>query len=187
MTINDFKNLDEMPWGKHRLMGDFSLRQNEQKRNDSYWNIYVFFRDKIYSEDKELGDLNIESNRKREINYLLSYEKREIYNILLREHFIPYFIGYSGIVKGVVGDAFVMDVLKLENVPGRYEFETDIELHTDIFASYEERKEQSQKYIDFELSNFETYICENGLNDGSIQVILDVIREVVKCIDELGN
>lgn len=183
MTINDFKNLDEMPWGKHRLMGDFSLRENETARNNSYWNIYSFFRDKIYSEDKKVGDLDVESNRKREINYLLSYEKSDIYNLLLREHFIPKFIGYSGVVKGVVGDAFVMEVIKLEDVPGRYEFETDLELHTDIFASYEERHEQIQKYIDFELSNFKTYIYENGLNNGSRQVIIDVIGEVVKCLD----
>ena len=170
MTINDFKNLDEMPWGKHRLMGDFSLRENETARNNSYWNIYSFFRDKIYSEDKKVGDLDVESNR-----------KRDIYWLLLREHLIPPFIEYSGIVKGVIGDAFVMDVIRGAE-QGEYGFQNVLELHTDIFKSHEERNEQRQKYIDFELSHFKEYINESEFineSKNTKQFIINVIGEVL--------
>lgn len=171
MTINDFKNLDEMPWGKHRLMGDFSLRQNEKVRNNSYWNILKFFRDEIISNEEESDNIEIEGNK-----------KREIYMLLLREHFIPPFIEYSGIVKGVIGDAFVMDIIR-EAEQGEYGFQNAMELHTDIFKSFEERNEQRQKYIDFELSNFIEYINESDFineSKSTKQFIIDVIGEVVR-------
>lgn len=170
MTINDFKNLDEMPWGKHRLMGDFSLRQNEMARNNSYWNILRFFCDEIISNEEESDNIEIESNK-----------KREIYMLLLREHFIPPFIEYSGIVKGVIGDAFVMDIIR-EAEQGEYGFQNAMELHTDIFKSFEERNEQRQKYIDFELSNFKEYINENEFineSKSTKQFVIDVIGDVL--------
>ena len=171
MTINDFKNLDEIPWDKHRLMGDFLLRQNEMVRNNSYWNVLKFFRDEIISNDKESGTTVLEGNK-----------KREIYMLLLRERLIPPYIEYSGIVKGVIGDAFVMDIIR-EAEQGEYGFQNAMELHTDIFKSYEERNEQRQKYIDFELSNFKEYINESEFineSKSTKQFIIDVIGEVLR-------
>ena len=170
MKVKDFKNLDEMPWGKHRLMGDFSLRQNETARNNSYWNILKFFRDEIIGNEEESDKKEIDSNK-----------KRDIYWLLLREHLIPPFIEYSGIVKGVIGDAFVMDVIRGAE-QGEYGFQNVLELHTDIFKSHEERNEQRQKYIDFELSHFKEYINESEFineSKNTKQFIINVIGEVL--------
>lgn len=170
MTINDFKTLDEMPWGNHRLMGDFSLRQNELVRNNSYWNILKFFRDEIISNEEDSDTMEIDSNK-----------KREIYWLLLREHLIPPFIEYSGIVKGVLGDAFVLEVIRNAE-QGEHGFQNVLELHTDIFKSYEERNEQRQKYIDFELHKFKEYINESEfINESKSikQFIIDLIGEVL--------
>ncbi len=173
MTINDFKNLDEMPWGKHRLIGDFSLRENETARNNSYWNILKFFRDEIISNEEESDGIKIDSNK-----------KRDIYWLLRSEQFIPPYIEYSGIVKGIIGDAFAMEVIRNAE-QGEYGFQTVLELHTDIFKSYEERNEQRQKYIDFELSNFKEYINEGEFefinkDKRTKQFIIDVIGEVLR-------
>ena len=77
MTINDFKTLDEMPWGNHRLMGDFSLRQNELVRNDSYWNILKFFRDEIISNEEDSDTMEIDSNKKNMAYYIILKEKKQ--------------------------------------------------------------------------------------------------------------
>ena len=170
MKVKDFKNLDEMPWGKHRLMGDFSLRQNETARNNSYWNNLKLFRDEITGNEEESDKKEIESHK-----------KRDIYWLLLREHLIPPFIEYSGIVKGVIGDAFVMDVIRGAE-QGEYGFQNVLELHTDIFKSHEERNEQRQKYIDFELSHFKEYINESEFineSKNTKQCIINVIGEVL--------
>lgn len=170
MTINDFKSFDDMPWGKHRLMGDFSLRQNEMARNNSYWNILKFFRDEIIRNEEESDKKEIDSNK-----------KRDIYWLLLREHLIPPFIEYTGIVKGVLGDAFVLEVIRNAE-QGEHGFQNAMELHTDIFKSFEERNEQRQKYIDFELSNFKEYINESEFineSKSTKQFVIDVIGDVL--------
>lgn len=93
MTINDFNNLDEMPWGKHRLMGDFSLRQNETARNNSYRNIIKYFQDEIFEAGYE--DMLVEQNMTIE-TYLrllrdsidMSRKKGELYSLLCSERML---------------------------------------------------------------------------------------------------
>lgn len=180
MTINDFKNLDEMPWGKHRLMGDFSLRQNETARNKSYWNIIKYFQDEIFEAGYE--DMLVEQNMTIE-TYLrllrdsidMSRKKGELYSLLCSEHVIPPYIRYSGIVKGLFGDCYVMEIIQLEKG------ETILELYPEIFASYEEMENPRQKYIDFELSKFKEYINEDkSIDERTKQFILDIVEEVLK-------
>lgn len=180
MTINDFKNLDEMPWGKHRLMGDFSLRQNETALNHSYWNIIKYFQDEIFEAGYE--DMLVEQNMTIE-TYLrllrdsidMSRKKGELYSLLCSEHVIPLYIRYSGIVKGLSGDCFVMEIIQLEKGG------TVLELYLEIFASYEEMENPRQKYIDFELSKFKEYINEDkSIDERTKQFILDIVGKVLE-------
>ena len=168
MTINDFKNLDEMPWGKHRVMGDFSLRQNETVRNNSYCEVYGLFRHYGILEDEHLV---INDDR-----------KKEILQLLIREHIIPYYPTYSGIVKGTIGDAFVIEIIREPN-QGESDLQTDLVLYTEIFSSLEELERQRKNYIDFELSKFKEYIINlesQFLNQDSRQFIIDVIEGILK-------
>ena len=144
MTVFDFKNMDEIPFGAHRLMGNgFALRTNKQVREASYWDIY---------------------------QHLLNYESEDrmtedVENYISKKLRIPVILSYSGVVKGICDYNFVMESLCYEDSYSR-ELSTIVGLHEEIFSSIEEQRAKRDAYIEYELNELIEYISDKDGNNG---------------------
>lgn len=152
MKTSYYYDRSDIPFGKHFFMADIPSHLGREKSERYYFKISSWFADKI--------DGNVD------IDTCLDELEDTI-----KEYFrVPKVPCYNGILRGIYGNCFVLEVINQENRIDesgyeRYAWGTASEAHSDIFESRVALTTELERYLDDELKSFSEYIANSGLWD----------------------